>query len=623
MDRHSKLIRILLVCLGLLLPLSGVLIAQGLAGSLQFGYAGRNTPMASLGAGQTAFISVGIKLPKMKGNVVKGLSFFLAGSEGEQGNNHSIFIASSADNKVKYIQSVSSFKAGWNEVILSTPFTLSEDAVYYVGYQLQARSTQRPVALEQASSGKLLGVDFLEIGGVYQEVGDPVDFEAIQDEQLGNLLIFAHLEDRVDKLKSVAAIVGASFADAELTGEKEHDLTLKVRNLGSEPITSMDVLAQFGIEPERTLSITGFSIPMGQTQELKTKVVAPRRGLGVFYLSPVKVNGSVNLFADAKAELPYKVKMANASWPRKTMLIERFTTERCVNCPSSEPYFKSLVRQMQDDGMQVSVVAHHAGYYTDAFTVPASKNLVPYSYASGEFAPALMVNRLPDPVRRGFLAGGYEVRLEKYAKARAVNEVLTFTNVRATEKNGSVTLLVEGEVGQIDQENLLLTAVITEDHVRSINQAGASGTFYHDHLARQFLSADYGTPIALKADGTFSLELKGMALNPQWKKENLSVVVFAHKDIRKEDFNNREVYSSKTVSWASATSVEGIAEARTKVYVRDGYLIVDADDVSGLCVFDMAGRLVTRTHTERLEQGVYIVRLGGRSKFTTHKVVVR
>ncbi|MDO4707535.1 MAG: T9SS type A sorting domain-containing protein [Porphyromonadaceae bacterium] len=621
MDRYSKILGVAVLCLGLLFPLTRALTAQNMGSIIQFGYADRDAAKVSLGTERTSFISVGMRLPKMQGNVLKGLSLYLAGAEGEQGDQHSVFIASSTDNQIKYIQSVS-LTAGWNEVAFTQPFLMKDDT-YYIGYQLQARVGKKPIAFEQVSGGKISGVDFIEIGGVYQEVGDLVDFALVKDENLGNVLLFAHVEDRIGRLTNTGCVVSGGFASEELTGGQEHILTLKVRNLGSRAISTLDMTTQFGIEAEHAVSLTNLNIPAGQAQDVMLKVIAPRRGLGVFYASAKKVNGKDNLFADIKYELPYKVKTANASWPRKTVLVERFTTERCLNCPASEPHFKSLVAHMEREGMEVSVIAHHAGYYTDAFTIGGSRRLVPYAYRSSEFAPAFMINRMPDVARVGFLAGDYRNPVERYAKAKEVQEVLSFTSVKATEENGALTLRIEGEVGQIDQENLFLTAVITEDHIRAINQAGATGVFYHHHLARQFLTSEYGRPIKLNPDGTFSLEIGQVQIDPLWKKENLRFVILAHKDIRSSDYTQREVYSSKTVSWSAAlTSVNEIVEdVSPRVFALGGYLHTDVE-VDELHVFDMAGRLVTRSHAQRLISGVYVVRLGRSGKYTTYKVLV-
>lgn len=621
MTGHSTLMRTLLLCLGLLFSLSATLRAQAPAGTMEFGYANKEGGKVAIGPPQTSFISAGIKLPKMQGNVIKGITLFLGESEGGQGTHHSIFIASQADKKVKYIEDVV-LTPGWNTITLKTPFTLTEHTSYYLGYQLQARSGKKPLAFENLTHAKIAGVDFIEFGGVYQEVGDVVELETLEDNALGNMLVFAHVEDKIGKLRSVGTIVSGHFDQAELISGKEHTATLKVRNLGSTPITSLDVIAQFGVEGERTVSLTGLNIPVGKTAEVSAKVTAPRRGLGVFYAAAAKVNASANLFADVKYEMPYKVKMENASWPRKTVLIERFTTERCVNCPGSEPLFESLVAKMKSEGIEVSAIAHHVGYQTDAFTNERSASLLPYSFGSRQFAPALMVNRLEAVAEPRSLASGYGEREQKYTKAKAVNEVLTFTRAKASERNGSLTLSVEGEVGHIDAENLFLTAVVTENHVRAINQAGATGVFYHDHLVRQFLTSEFGAPITLKPDGTFSMEIRSMAIDPKWVKENLEVVIFAHKDIRSRDLTQREVYSSKTISWANLTAINDVSAVPVhKVSVRHGYLSVDTS-VDSIAVYDMAGRLITRSHEQRLAPGIYVVRLGYAGKYTMHKVMV-
>lgn len=65
--------------LGLFLPC----LSLGAQGSANFGYADRTGASVGLGIAKTNFVSLAIKLPQMRGNVVTGLSVFLAGEAGQ------------------------------------------------------------------------------------------------------------------------------------------------------------------------------------------------------------------------------------------------------------------------------------------------------------------------------------------------------------------------------------------------------------------------------------------------------------------------------------------------------------------------------------------------------------
>lgn len=604
--------------LGLFLPC----LSLGAQGSANFGYADRTGASVGLGIAKTNFVSLAIKLPQMRGNVVTGLSVFLAGEAGQQGSSHSVFIASTKDNKIKFIQDVQ-LRAGWNEINLNAPFTLSDDAAYLVGYQLHARTSLKPLGFEQGNHRRISGVNFMEVGGAYTEVGDKTEFEEVSEQGVANALIFAKVQDHQGVLNQVACVVGGVFASEELTPNQPSEVTISVRNIGQQPISSLEFITQYSAQAKQNFTVSSLAIAPGSTAQIKLRPTAPARGLGSFYTVIPEVNKQKQILGRSVFFMPYRVQTPNGSWARNSVLIEKFTSETCVNCPAQEEPLKKLVNQMRQDGMEVSIIAHHAGTEGDIFTLRGSENIALYAYGSTQFAPALMINRVPDDHYVRNLAGTYPNRVTKYQKARNIAQVVRLDNVATKMKDGKLSILVEGQTGYIDSENFFLTAVITEDNIKAINQQGVKGDFYHNYLLRKFLTPEFGVLVPVKADGSFSYEIEDVTYDSSWKTEHMKVVVFLHKQMRVRDLNERQVYAAKTATWSTLTAIDGPEElAGITVLAYDGYLKLSGE-VDSIAVYDLTGQLVARDHSQRLRPGVYIVRLGLQGKYSTHKVIVQ
>lgn len=621
MKRLFTLFTSLALTLSLYTSNLGQLLAQSTsATNIEFGYADRSVAPIGIGIPKTGRVALAIKLPKMGGNTITSLSLFIAGDD--EVITPSIFIADADDRQIKYFEKTTLHK-GWNTVELKAPFVLQDDINYYVGYQIQAKSKTKPLGFESSVTGRIIGTSFIELGGYYSAVGAKTNLVEVVDPAAGNALIYAHITDRSGVLKRVAhPVEGSRFTAEELKPNQPNELLLKVRNLGTEVINSLSVQTQYSGQEKKQQILTGLNISPGKTAEIKMSSLAPRRGLGTYHSTLTSVNGHKQTLEYITQSIPYRVHTPGGSWGRTSYLIEKFTSEQCTNCPSSDRLLENLVKEMQEEGAEVSVIAHHAGHDPDPFSLSGSERIALYAYGHSSFAPALMINRLADDRYKQNLAGSFNDRISKYKKAQAIEQVAHITSLSARGHNGAMTLEIKGETGYIDPENLLLTAVLTEDDVKAVRQAGANADYYHKHLVRDFLTPEYGTPIELQPDGSFSIELKNIGYDNSWNEANLKVVAVLHKNIQTPNLTEREVYAAKTASWSTLTNLESPLEA-SRLYItsRNGWLQL-SDAVDELHIYDITGRLIANSTAVRLHPGVYLVRVSQAGIYTIHKVIV-
>lgn len=589
-------------------------------GATKFGYADASASTVGIGLESTSYISSAIKLPMMSGNRIVGLSIFIAGDR--KPNHGRVFVATEGDRKIALVETAE-LKPGWNEITLAHPLEMLPNQRYLVGYQIQARKGSKPIAFENLPGSSLQGVNYVDVGAVYTEVGDATEFLEVAGEELGNAMIWAHIEDRTNQLKQVACIISGGFESESLVAKTQAPLRLKVRNLGRETITALDLSLRYGIGDLKNLTAFSLNIAPGTTQNLNLAPLAPERGIGWAHVAITRVNAQPQLLGSDVRHFPYKVAMAHGAWPRKTVLLERFTTERCVNCPRWEEPFEEMVRQIQSEGIEVSVVAHHVGSGTDVFTIKESSDLMPYAY-NQVYAPALMVNRVADVEDDLALAGKYNNRHEKYLKAKNIDEVATITEVKSIKQGGKTSLLVKGTTGYVDAEDLFLTAIVTENHLPAVNQTGvlAGQRFVHHHVARRFLTPAFGQAVVLRPDGSFEVEIEDMTLADTWQREHLNIVLFVHQKPYATDFYQRQVYTSKTISWDRATALESpLAEVLPRPRIVGGYIILDRP-VDSLEVYTLEGKIVTQRLDHRLRSGSYILRLGSNGQYQAHRIIV-
>lgn len=235
---------------------------------------------------------------------------------------------------------------------------------------------------------------------------------------------------------------------------------------------------------------------------------------------------------------------------KRSVLLEVFSTERCNNCPLAH---SNMERIFGDGGDSIIYLGHHAGFYTDDFTIAESVEYEWfYTPDRGTYAPAAMMDRtcgadvLPeiywdgvpvfDGAKASCLKPAYAMAAEVPAYARVMAEVTYVPETRELQ------MVVTGKLlRQLPMVNdLRLNVFLTEDSVFTQTQAGAYGTYYHRHLARCCLTGTWGEKVEMEEafERTYTYTLPD-----EWNEDKMQVVAFV-SNYNAADRNNCQVLNA-------------------------------------------------------------------------------
>lgn len=403
---------------------------------------------------------------------------------------------------------------GANDVMLATPYAVNNNG-FYVGYYVNSTTGY-----------------FIRTGGTGVEnsffIGNPEIEMQWGDYSLQGL----------GKLALQILVEGGNFKDYSATAEdfkptvvglgNTVNVPVTVKGMGTNTINSLSytVTADGNTTEEKTLD--NLTIAYGQKQVVDFPVdAAATVGKHTTTITITKVNGNVNEATKNTATGDITTVETLTTWPRN-VLIEEFTTEKCVYCPQAASGLASFLKNYPDLAERVAVACHHDGYYTDWLTIAASSSYCWfYNDPAGTYAPAFMYDRYAGDdytpvVSREANAAGYKKRVEdrlavdSYANidlSASFNEDKTQINVTADCERGWDFCSTPSRI----------TLFLTEDNIKAHSQSGATGTFTHQHVLRA-VNETWGTVLEWnenKAAYTYTF-----TLDEAWKKEDLKVVAF-------------------------------------------------------------------------------------------------
>ena len=155
---------------------------------------------------------------------------------------------------------------------------------------------------------------------------------------------------------------------------------------------------------------------------------------------------------------------------------------------------------------------------------------------------------------------------------------------------------------------------------------GTGEEYLHQHMVRAYYTSNIGTKIMPEADGTFDYKSLEIALDPSWKKENLKVVLFLHRNATYVNKISCHVYSSKTIPFGgsfSGVTASQIKENSTRLYQDASGLLQIEGDHERVVVYSLEGQCVAESLPAQLPRGSYVVVVSHAQGTTLHKVVVK
>lgn len=205
----------------------------------------------------------------------------------------------------------------------------------------------------------------------------------------------------------------------------------------------------------------------------------------------------------------------------KTLLLEQFTSESCVNCPTGVMQIDEYLAGHP----QTIWLAHHAGYGQDQWTISASTALANYLGING--APTVSLDRANYGVQGSsiayhpyYLAGAAGLPTTTYASI----------NISSACEGQQATIHVNGNIAKGHNEQLRLTVAIKENglHGKQMDPlytlAGQWEDYVHSSTIRAFVSSTLGDSIT-PSKGQYSADYT-FTLDEGWTAENCMVVAF-------------------------------------------------------------------------------------------------
>lgn len=578
----------------------------------KLGYCTNDAPGDGEGVGglKQANIEAMIKIPASMVNPFLGAS--IAGVNvglSAVSKDVTVFVRESMKGANILSATLSTTKIGWNEVIFPEALEL-ENKDYYIGYNIpKMPANTYPIGASPKSSSPS-NAFLLNING-----GDFDDYTS----QFGALTIQALLDGDEAMFGNKLDLI-----DIELKGQypigSEIDVPILVSNYGNNDINEIELTYKYASN-EAVTQTYSTNLKAGNTEVQKIIVVEKMllEESGSFTVTVHKVNGvEVDVKPISKNTLVYDASKAKD----KKVLLEQFTTEKCPQCPGGQKNLVAGVNSL-DDPSKVVWVAHHAGYYTDAFTIEDSEKYLRFYTGGGTYAPAYMLDRTifeeDSPVM--FPATGEVV---KNAIIDAL-EIPTFLTVDITQENVvtdetdvvNITVTGEYEGDSTPAEDLYLVVMLTENGISSNNQSGGGRGYVHNNLLRVVANGTNGTKITWDENKRYSVTTKA-TLEENWVVENMDIVAFVAKSYLNK-IDNAQVLNAEKTPLKVSTNVEDIFGESIYIYSQNGRIFVDGE-YTAMQVYSIDGKELNNSN---LQNGVYLVKVQNNEKETVKKIIVK
>ncbi len=212
---------------------------------------------------------------------------------------------------------------------------------------------------------------------------------------------------------------------------------------------------------------------------------------------------------------------------QRNIVIEDFTGQRCVNCPTATVEIEKLQQEYGEE--HVIAVSIHSGPFGHRTTMTSPRLSLCtetgdryYQYWGIEAQPGVLINRNGNPV--------YDPAQYGIAVREALSKPTSLQlNVGTTLSEDGTTLAVEIEALTGEAMDGKLQVWLLEDNIVDI-QLMPDGTtnraYQHNHVLRMSLTHDYlgdSFPVSNKEAQTLNYTAN---IDGQWNSNNLSVVAF-------------------------------------------------------------------------------------------------
>lgn len=470
-------------------------------------------------------------------------------------------LPSSAD-QADYVQevSVSSLSDGFNDIEFTTPFEVNNQAIY-VGYSFTIKKAEYCIAV---------GGDYVDHSLYIKSSSSVTEWEAISG--YGALVLQLLLDGGTYPNNYATA---ENFGPAVVGHGQSVDIPVKITNGGKDPITSISYTITSNGVTTREKTIDTEAIPYAATAKVKIPFEADEtEGTVTKTLTITKVNGNDNTATNNTATGDVTTVADLTTWPRN-VLIEEFTTEKCVYCPDAAAGLHEFMTTYPDLAQRTAVACHHAGYYTDWLTIDADNDYT-WFYDDGTYAPAFMYDRFAWDDVTPVVSRGY---YKEYVEARLDEPSYVGIDMRTAFDGDDLNISINCQRGwNFCDTPARITLFLTEDNIDAINQSGASGKYVHQHVLRA-VNETWGS--VLDWYENFASYTYTFKIDPSWKTEDLKVLAFVSS------------YDSNDPTNCVVENVTSVVAGETSVSVTSVKPLGADLQVAKTVYYDLTGREVT------------------------------
>lgn len=403
---------------------------------------------------------------------------------------------------------------GWNTVSLPEPYEITGQEGLYVGYTFHQTKT----AFGLSTVGEYVP------NGLFVDLGTG---QWEQPTQYGVLSMEAWVEGDNLPLYDLALLGVQHKALVPQNGNLP--LELRVRNAATHTISGFDVKGRIRGQENVMTAHVDCSLPYDEVQAFEAT------------LQPEGIEAGQHYVADLWLENPDGQADQNPENDRwtvefdviakefaRTVLLEEFTTEQCINCPAGAGAMHSALDMLGEEADRVAVACHHSGYYTDWLT-HASDNSYLFLFNDGgsTYAPAFMIDRKAGSDDKPVFANPGAANFAQKLRNQLKNPAYVGLDVNADidTDTRTVSVSVNGERSMEFGNDPRVTVYVLEDSIKARSQAGATGEYWHSHVLRA-VNVTWGEPIEWDGD-TFSYQCE-LTYKEACQAERLQVIAFVN-----------------------------------------------------------------------------------------------
>lgn len=258
----------------------------------------------------------------------------------------------------------------------------------------------------------------------------------------------------------------------------------------------------------------------------------------------------------------------------RNVVLEEFTTEKCSNCPRVAAYVHDALHDPEFAG-RLNTVEHHAGYFTDIYTIPADNEWC--WFYDNEYAPAIMYDRhTPDGAITPISNPGSKQELYDNIRRRLREPAFVSMKVEATldVEAQEIHVTVSGTRAKEDftLQPARITLILTETNLVTNGQAGYAGDYTHINVGRR-VSNTWGEVIEWDGDN-YSYEYT-FGYTRNYKMEDLGILAFIH-DYDSQNKTKCDIANSKAITSADFRDPQGISTVKADTASGNIYSLTGA-----------------------------------------------